>query len=244
MKFRWGSRFILASLAMVLVLAFQNCGGSPFTELASSGTTQEKQGNGEGYDGKIFVAPNLSPCPDGSPYKTELEFKSGGAYLTRENCRPIAPRLVPRESVDIRPHNLTFLIYEGRLLKNKLVIEIGSTSGHDPSLTEILFCRGVVSASNRLEIHDLLLGTSGTGPAAQFSRAIYQDEALQSFRSRRTAIQETGPGPDSYSAVVTSPQFAYFSFNSSLMGQMNYNLIPVGESQAFSGNLAIQCFEY
>lgn len=96
---------VLAALA-VSVVAFQNCDGVKFSNSSSSAA-----GSGEGYGGKVFAEISATTCGDGSRIATQIELTPNAkAYLVRENCAAIAPKLV---NVTMTPGQDS-IVYEGR----------------------------------------------------------------------------------------------------------------------------------
>ncbi len=108
--------------ALVLVISalpfFQNCAptAAPSFSAASRSSQEETQhsgsGNGNGYDGKVYVHLLASGvCADGSPVQTRFEMKAQVATLLRENCEDLAPE--KRRVIAVSVSSSGLLVYEG-----------------------------------------------------------------------------------------------------------------------------------
>lgn len=103
----------IAALALA-ILPFQNCTQSSDSSTNSS-TGLMNSGNGNGYDGKIFVyVLPTGVCADGKIIDSRIEFRSDQAYLTRDNCTDIAAAQQPAVSVTLHPENLAVITYNGK----------------------------------------------------------------------------------------------------------------------------------
>ncbi|MGE3682769.1 MAG: hypothetical protein AB7G93_13675 [Bdellovibrionales bacterium] len=108
-------------MALVLLFVFQGCTKSGPAEKSAppSGLTDARlSGNGEGYGGKLsYVSRQLvEPCADGKPRSQILIANDlSEANVIREDCKEIEPTSVSVPSLNLMPHNMENLVYDGTL---------------------------------------------------------------------------------------------------------------------------------
>lgn len=120
------NRALAALLIMIAtVFAFQNCGAGGVIQLdlpqfnaSVDGTTQ---GNGSGYDGKIYVhLSNTETCADQLAYDRAIAGRDGKFYLTRDNCADIPVESQISVAAVPNPNNPTIIYYETQLFSEQL----------------------------------------------------------------------------------------------------------------------------
>ena len=115
------SAFKTTFLGFTVLFVFQNC-GTVLPDGGVVGRVQENPGNGGGYEGlrtgdsnaSIGLAQTFvfgSACADGEPANVIL-LQGSEYFLTRENCRPVAPPLSLPSAAIARPSPPT-LVYDG-----------------------------------------------------------------------------------------------------------------------------------
>ncbi len=109
---------------MCAALVFQNCGGKGLAQLDLadfkldvSGSTQ---GNGSGYDGKLYVHVATNACADTLGFDRAIAGRNGKFYLTRDNCLDIATTEQPEVQVDTNAANPTRIYYQGQIFVEHL----------------------------------------------------------------------------------------------------------------------------
>lgn len=109
------SKFYLLSVFVFLVLGFQNCSNptkySVLEEQQAPESSQvTRQGNGHGYDGKIYSHTNRRRvCKDSTHHVDQvLVQKSQEAYLIKSNCKKIDPQAIDPNEVVIEDEKLTY----------------------------------------------------------------------------------------------------------------------------------------
>ena len=179
---------LTSSILLVLSLfAFQNCELDP--ELSPSQAAKSKSdhaqvaGNGEGYDGKLYVDLDVNQdCGnDEDLVKTALEKRNDGFYKVVENCNPIRPERVPNQNVGFETGNQEVVIYGNRPLFDRP--HFNRFEGL--SLNARLFCRGIFPDSQnnlRRYVVDLYFHSELPGPLFYSSALVghYQGPMLLS----------------------------------------------------------------
>ncbi|MGE3756458.1 MAG: hypothetical protein AB7H97_01815 [Pseudobdellovibrionaceae bacterium] len=74
-------------------------------------------GNGQGYDGKIYVHFTNVVCDDGTKVDSSIIFHGDQAYLNRDKCADIA-----ETKVDVTPLSSTTLLYNDRIFSERLAM--------------------------------------------------------------------------------------------------------------------------
>lgn len=123
-----GFHIHVVGTALALVVAafsFQNCGirGLAEIDLAEirfevNGSTQ---GNGSGYDGKLYVhLPEERTCAGDVAYDRAIAGRGGKFYLTRDDCRDIDEADQAEIEVVTNPVNPTRIYYQGQIFQEQL----------------------------------------------------------------------------------------------------------------------------
>ena len=100
---------VLLLSGLVLMLAFQNCGGAQFGSLGSSAS----EGNGHGYTGKATYVASDAACSDGIRAKIVLAT-TGAYYLTRRDCAELlVPQIIEPAISGSDPSYPNQLVYAG-----------------------------------------------------------------------------------------------------------------------------------
>lgn len=120
-------RVILTVFAMfIAALAFQNCGMRGLEQIdlgelkldVGSGSTQ---GNGSGYDGKLYVhLATTESCADSLGFDRAIAGRNGKFYLTRDNCQDIAETAQIEVQVETNPANPTRIYFENQIFVERL----------------------------------------------------------------------------------------------------------------------------
>jgi hypothetical protein len=200
---------LVTSILCILTFAFQNCSVSQpvkFSEKEPSfAAAHETEGNGQGYDGKVYILTG-DVCPDSSNLQAKILLQSRTmAHLVRENCQDITPKLLGSSEFQLVSNNVDQLIYLNRTFRTQ--VPFGGTT---LDMTNVN-----VSSGFRYEKYFSFgtpadaLGTTAT--QTQSKLQLYEDGiALGPAHSVHSDIATIGLGKFSH-WIDTTGEFIYFS---------------------------------
>ncbi len=115
------SRIAALLILLITLLPFQNCqNASGLADLSSKNSSSDQSstdGNGQPYDGKIFVT-NKS-CADGTQVESRLVLAANfqGATLYRQDCKTADPTQIAVQEIKFDSQNASILFYNDQEFK-------------------------------------------------------------------------------------------------------------------------------
>jgi hypothetical protein len=146
-SFRWALG--LLSVSTIAVFSFQNCSKAwqsmPRFSAGSLLSTSLGPGNGDGYDGKLYVnTGGLSECAGGTlSGRSTLVEQAGRTFVVRDNCAPSAtPIDVTDQLAPLIPHP----DYDLRVYSNRIFDYRAPDKPDDKQVISVNYCGGMISA--------------------------------------------------------------------------------------------------
>ncbi len=103
----------LCVLTLATLLMFQQCDTRVAHTSTSTSSQESAFGNGQPYDGKIYVSEER--CPDATPVAKIKYSANGPSSLVKENCESLPqPVSIPQPDVQLDPADPSHLSYHGR----------------------------------------------------------------------------------------------------------------------------------
>jgi hypothetical protein len=211
----------VGAATLVLAAAFQNCtkAKSPILQAASSSSSSsssqsQQNGNGAGYDGKTYIALDVShQCSLNTDIKSQMVVRQSDqhAFLTKENCQPVnPPRDVTDRIIALPPHPVSkSFVLNGFMTQGAAYSENLDYAANPADLTSFVYtavrCAKTISAAQSLTI-GVLANMNTTQFSGYIGSAYYWNPGTNTFQ----AIPTNNSG---VSMTASPAGVAWFSSN-------------------------------
>ena len=189
-------RAIARTLAVVapltLIVAFQNCTSAKPGALDNGSRAKAENGNGNGYGGmQYFAARNATTlCADGTDIRSRIAVTgSQNSYLTRENCKEIAPTRVNvnfTATADVPALSYEGQVFHGEQSQPQPVAAPSPTAGRAPASSPT-----TVDLSGNLECTATELGRADSKATIRLARRSAGSESGRIYSHRGSLKVQT-----------------------------------------------------
>lgn len=221
---KWLKLITALPLALVLVVAFQNC-SSPGAEFSSGSTKQDlvaappsssySGGNGGGYDGKPYVLPDLArTCTDGDAARSRIVEKAGVFRLVRRDCSNLSspPVVSVTRAQTIATDSL---VYDSKVFDSQDRLVAGTQLPTKGYCTEVTSAATISVPQTVGTDFDVALVVAVSGPDLVASMLFMDNSSSDDYETPAVRIGAnpggTGPlvGPYSYRSGVQQLDFNF-----------------------------------